>query len=75
MAMKDDQSVMVKFTVEEVKITLQVLDAFRNLVKVCPAKKEKRQALKLTSEALVAIMDKLQSKIKDERKEVEENEG
>lgn len=75
MVMKDDQCVLVKLTVEEVKVTLQVLDAFQKLVKISPAKKEKKQALMLTSEALVAIMDKLQSKIKEERKEVKENEG
>ena len=75
MVMKDDQIVLVKLTVEEVKVTLQVLGAFQKLVKISPAKKEKKQALMLTSEALVAIMDKLQSKIKEERKEVKENEG
>ena len=73
--MKDDQLVLVKLTVEEVKVTLQVLDAFQKLAKISPAKKEKKQALKLISEALVAIMDKLQAKIKEERKEVKENES
>lgn len=73
MAMSDDKNILIKLTAEEIKVVLLVLDAFQKLVKISPAKKEKRKALNQTSEALIGIMDKLQSKInEEEKKEVDE---
>lgn len=73
MAMKDEKSILIKLTVEEIKTICEVLETFQKLTKICPAKGKKKENLKQTSEALTAIMDKLDAKLAEEENKEKKN--
>lgn len=71
--MKDEKVILIKLSVEEIKVINEVLGAFLKLTKIAPVKGKKKENMKKTSEALTAIMDKLSTKITEEEEKEKKN--
>lgn len=71
--MKDEKIILIKLSVEEIKVINEVLGAFLKLTKIAPVKRKEKENMKKTNEALAGIIDKLSAKITEEEEKEKKN--